>query len=104
MTDIHTIDITALIDYPETRESAQAFKDLYPICCSGDLSRKEQAKCDQRLLNLAKYLYIAIPNRPQHLKIRELYELIKTHEKEFAEAETEHRNEAANTSPEVETE
>lgn len=98
MTDIHTIDITALIDYPETRESAQAFKELYPICCSGDLSRKEQAKCDQRLLNLAKYLYIAIPNRPQHLKIRELYELIKIHEKEFVEAEAEHRNEAANVS------
>lgn len=104
MPDIHTIDITALINYPETRESAQAFKELYPLCCSGDLSRKEQAKCDQRLLNLAKYLYIAIPNRPKHLKIRELYELIKIHEQEFAAAEVEHHNEAANTPSDLETE
>lgn len=104
MPDIYTIDITALINYPETRESAQAFKELYPICCSGDLSRKEQAKCDQRLLNLAKDLYIAIPNRPQHLKIRELYELIKIHEKEFEEAEAEHRNGVVSASPEIETE
>lgn len=104
MPDIHTIDITALISYPETRESAQAFKELYPICCSGDLSRKEQAKCDQRLLNLAKYLYIAIPNRPKHLKIRELYELIKIHEQEFAVAEAEYRSGVADVSSDLETE